>query len=144
MINRPDSDGHAQKYALHCASVEPMSPRGFATCLIPCIEIGTGQAIASSSTYVSHPHRQNLNDMTKDEIISELRQLLRTQKQLKVDIDAIGADTRFDQVGFDSLSILDFMYEVENRFGAFPEMEELVKMQKVDDLINYLAANAKP
>ncbi len=81
--------------------------------------------------------------MTKEEIITELRQLLRKQKQLKVDTDAIGMDTRFDQIGFDSLSILDFMYEVENRFGTFPEMAELVKMQKVDDLVDYLKANSK-
>jgi acyl carrier protein len=81
--------------------------------------------------------------MTKDQIITELRGLLRNQKQLKVDIDAIDIETRFDQIGFDSLSILDFMYEVENRFGTFPEMEELVKMQKVDDLVEFLAAHAK-
>jgi acyl carrier protein len=81
--------------------------------------------------------------MTKEDIIGELRELLRKQKQLKVDIDGIQTDTRFDQIGFDSLSILDFMYEVENRFGAFPEMAELVKMQKVSDLIDYLEAHAK-
>jgi len=81
--------------------------------------------------------------MSKQEIISELRELLRKQKQLKVDVDAIGLETRFDQIGFDSLSILDFMYEVENRFGTFPEMAELVKMQKVDDLVEFLATNAK-
>jgi acyl carrier protein len=81
--------------------------------------------------------------MTKEDIIGELRELLRKQKQLKVDIDGIRPDTRFDQIGFDSLSILDFMYEVENRFGAFPEMSELVKMQQVSDLIDYLEAHAK-
>ncbi|MCU0770281.1 MAG: acyl carrier protein [Verrucomicrobia bacterium] len=81
--------------------------------------------------------------MTKQEIITDLRELLRKQKQLKVDIDTIGLETRFDQIGFDSLSILDFMYEVENRFGAFPEMAELVKMQKVDDLVDYLRAHSR-
>jgi acyl carrier protein len=81
--------------------------------------------------------------MTKENIISELRELLRTQKQLKTDIDAITVDTRFDQIGFDSLSILDFMYEVENRFGTFPDMAELVKMKKVDDLVEFLASHAK-
>ena len=81
--------------------------------------------------------------MSKDNIISELRDLLRTQKQLKTDIDAITLETRFDQIGFDALSILDFMYEVENRFGTFPDMAELVKMQKVDDLVEFLVANAK-
>lgn len=76
--------------------------------------------------------------MTKDEIVSELRELLRKQKQLKVDVDTITLETRFDQIGFDSLSILDFLYDVETRFGAFPEMAELVKMQSVNDLIDYL------
>ena len=81
--------------------------------------------------------------MIQVDIISELRELLRKQKQLKVDIDAIAADTRFDQIGFDSLSILDFMYEVEERFGAFPEMAELVKMTKVSDLVGYLETHRK-
>lgn len=81
--------------------------------------------------------------MTNDEIISELRTLLKKQKQLKVDVDGIGIETRFDQIGFDSLSILDFMYEVENSFGVFPEMVELVKMQRVSDLVDFLSANAK-
>jgi acyl carrier protein len=81
--------------------------------------------------------------MTKDDIISQLRELLRAQKQLKADIDAITLETRFDQIGFDSLSILDFMYEVENRFGTFPDMAELVKMQKVEDLVDFLATHAE-
>lgn len=76
--------------------------------------------------------------MTKEEIASGLRELLRKQKQLKVDVDAIQLETRFDQIGFDSLSILDFMYDVENRFAVVPEMADLVRMQKVSDLIDYL------
>jgi len=78
--------------------------------------------------------------MTKEEIVSALRDLLRKQKQLKVDVDTIQLDTRFDQIGFDSLSILDFMYDVENRFNVVPEMADLVRMQKVSDLIEYLHA----
>ena len=78
--------------------------------------------------------------MTKEEIVSSLRELLRKQKQLKVDVDQIQLDTRFDQIGFDSLSILDFMYDVENRFNVVPEMADLVRMQKVNDLIEYLHA----
>ena len=76
--------------------------------------------------------------MTKEEIVSSLRELLRKQKQLKVDVEKIQLDTRFDQIGFDSLSILDFMYDVEGRFAVLPEMADLVRMQKVSDLIDYL------
>ena len=81
--------------------------------------------------------------MTKEEIVSALRDLLRKQKQLKVDVDTIQLDTRFDQIGFDSLSILDFMYDVENRFNVVPEMADLVRMQKVSDLIEYLDARVR-
>ncbi len=82
--------------------------------------------------------------MTKAEIADGLRELLRKQKQLKVDVDKIRMDTRFDQIGFDSLSILDFMYDVENRFAVVPEMADLVRMQKVDDLIDYLHTRIRP
>jgi len=81
--------------------------------------------------------------MTKEDIVSALRELLRKQKQLKVDVDAVQLDTRFDQIGFDSLSILDFMYDVENRFSVVPEMADLVRMQKVSDLIEYLHARVQ-
>ncbi len=81
--------------------------------------------------------------MTKDQLISELRALLRKQQQLKVDVDAIAVDTRFDQIGFDSLSILDFMYEVETRFGVVPEIADLVKMQQVNDLVEFLLPRIK-
>lgn len=78
--------------------------------------------------------------MTKEAIASTLRELLQNQKQLKVDVATVQLDTRFDQIGFDSLSILDFMYDVENRFQVVPEMADLVRMQRVSDLIDYLHA----
>ena len=81
--------------------------------------------------------------MTRDEIASVLRELLRQQKQIKVDVNAITPETRFDHLGFDSLSILDFMYEVENRFGVMPEVAQLVQMQRVSELIDYLHDHAQ-
>jgi acyl carrier protein len=57
--------------------------------------------------------------MTRDEIINDLRELLRKQKQLSADVDTITMDTPFDQIGFDSLSILEFMYDDESRLGTF-------------------------
>jgi acyl carrier protein len=86
-------------------------------------------------------HRR-LKLMTKDEIASVLRELSREQrKQIKVDVNAITPESRFDHLGFDSLSILDFMYAVEERFGVIPETAEMVKMQRVGELIDYLHSN---
>lgn len=83
------------------------------------------------------------NHMTRDDTIRTLKELLRQQKQLQVDIEALTPESRLDKVGFDSLSILDFMYDVESRFNVPIPVAELVKMERVGDLIEYLAARAK-
>lgn len=76
--------------------------------------------------------------MKRPEIISALKELLRSQKQVKVDIDGLGETTSLSEVGFDSISILDFMYDVENRFNVRTEIADLVRMERVKDLIDHL------
>ena len=76
--------------------------------------------------------------MQRPEIIAGLKDLLRQQKQLKVEVEAIGEDTRLSQIGFDSISILDFIYDVESRFKVPTEITDLVRMERVKDLIDHL------
>jgi acyl carrier protein len=78
-------------------------------------------------------------DMNRDQIIERLRALLSKQKEFKGDINAIHDDTLIDQMGFDSISILDFMYDIEADFNVQTDVADLVKMQKVRDLVDYLA-----
>lgn len=78
--------------------------------------------------------------MTRPDIIASLKELLRAQKQIRVDTDAIGEETRLAQVGFDSISILDFIYDVESRFNVRTEIADLVRMERVKDLIDHLEA----
>jgi len=78
--------------------------------------------------------------MNRDEIVRGLRDLLTRQEQVKVDVAAITEDTRIDRIGFDSISILDFIYDVEDRFRVQTEIADLVAMDRVRDLIDYLEA----
>ena len=78
--------------------------------------------------------------MKRDEIGRALRDLLERQEEIDVDIESITEDTRIDGIGFNSLSILDFMYEVETRFGVPMEVADLVEMEVVRDLIDHLEA----
>ena len=77
-------------------------------------------------------------DMTREQIIAALRELLEQQEQLKVDIAQIKPDSRLDRLGFDSLSVLDFLYDVENRFKVPVEIADLVALERVDELVEYL------
>ena len=76
--------------------------------------------------------------MRRDEIVVGLRDLLTRQEQVKVDISSITENTRLDRIGFDSISILDFIYDVEDRFRVQTEIADLVAMERVSDLIDYL------
>jgi acyl carrier protein len=76
--------------------------------------------------------------MTRDEIVVGLRDLLTRQEQVKVDVSSITENTRLDRIGFDSISILDFIYDVEDRFRIQTEIADLVAMERVSDLIDYL------
>lgn len=82
--------------------------------------------------------RRMITLMKRSEIISVLKELLRAQKQVKVDIDDLGETTPLSEVGFDSISILDFMYDVESRFNVRTEIAELVRMERIKDLIDHL------
>ena len=64
----------------------------------------------------------------------------RQPEQVKIDVSAITEDTRIDRIGFDSISILDFIYDVEDRFRVQTEIADLVSMERVGDLIDYLEA----
>ena len=76
--------------------------------------------------------------MTRDQITENLRSLLRQQKQLKIDVDQISLESRIDAIGFDSITILDFVYDLEERFKVRIEMADLVSIRHVKDLIGYL------
>ena len=78
--------------------------------------------------------------MNREAIVQGLRDLLTQQEQVKVDVSSIGEDTPIDRIGFDSISILDFIYDVEDRFQVPMEIASLVTMTRVGDLIDYLEA----
>ncbi len=78
--------------------------------------------------------------MTHDEVLAGLKELLQRHKQIKTDPACVTLDTRIDQIGFDSLSILDFIYDIEDRFQIQTQMADLVGMATVHDLVNYLHA----
>jgi acyl carrier protein len=78
--------------------------------------------------------------MTREGIILGLRDLLARQEQIMVDVASITEATPIDRLGFDSISILDFIYDVEDRFRVQTEIADLVAMERVGDLIDYLEA----
>ena len=65
-------------------------------------------------------------------------------EQFDLTPDAISEDTSFvDDLGIDSLDVVELVMELEDAFGLdeIPE-EELKKMHTVGDLVEYVSAHA--
>lgn len=81
--------------------------------------------------------------MNRADIIAKLKSLLQKQQhQLKTEVAGIQEEMSIDQLGFDSISILDFMYDVEAEFSVQTEVADLVKMERVKDLVDYIVARS--
>ena len=77
---------------------------------------------------------------TRSEIVEGFKECLQRLDGVGIDVESLAEDKRIDTVGFDSLSLLDFMYEVETAFGIEMDVSDLVEMNVVGDLIDLVEA----
>jgi len=76
--------------------------------------------------------------MTRNEILDQLRETMRVSSPEPMDWEALTEETTIGALGFDSLSILDLIYDVQQSFGVDFEAEELVNIGTVGDLADFL------
>ena len=79
----------------------------------------------------------------REEIVSRLKGLIDGHSGIEVDVASIVDETRIQDVGFDSISILDFLYEMETEFGLPLDVRDLVDVKTVSDLIDLLQAKLR-
>jgi len=76
--------------------------------------------------------------VSNDDILVRLRHLMKQSSQAKVDWDAVTADSTIASLGFDSLTILDLVYDIQQEFGVEFEAEKLAGVKTVGELIAFL------
>ncbi|MFW6152665.1 MAG: acyl carrier protein [Verrucomicrobiota bacterium] len=78
--------------------------------------------------------------MTKDEIIVKLRDMMKQSSQEDVDWDQVDENSEIEPLGFDSLAILDLVYDIQQEFNLEFDAEELVDINTVGKLADFLRA----
>lgn len=63
---------------------------------------------------------------------------MKKSSQAQVDWDKVTADTPINTLGFDSLSILDLTYDIQQEFKVEFEAEEMIKINTVKDMVAFL------
>ena len=76
--------------------------------------------------------------MTREEILKKLRETMKQSSQADVDWDAVTEKSTIESLGFDSLSILDFIYDIQQEFDIEFDAEELVSVKTIDELTSFL------
>lgn len=63
-------------------------------------------------------------------------------EQLDADKDAMTNDTKIaDDLGADSLDLVDLLMSIEDEFGVEIPDEDVEKLQTIGDVVEYIAAN---
>ncbi|MEE8523397.1 MAG: acyl carrier protein [Thermoanaerobaculia bacterium] len=73
--------------------------------------------------------------MKDDPMIGQLREILRDNATEERDWDAIDAETTFESIGIDSLSILDLLYDVEQEFGVHLEGADVIDVRTMGEFV---------
>jgi acyl carrier protein len=72
-----------------------------------------------------------------------MKELVSRLERVTIDPDSVTEDARLDSVGFDSLSILDYMYELETEFDIQMDVAELAGMETVASLIDLVSSKVQ-
>ena len=72
------------------------------------------------------------------QVLVRLRDVLRDSAVEEHDWDAVVAETLIESLGFDSLTILDVLYDVEEEFGIALDPKQVVKTRAVGEIVALL------
>ncbi len=76
--------------------------------------------------------------MNKEEIIEKLKEAMKGSSEVQVDWDSVSEESTIESLGFDSLSILDLIYDVQQLFDVEFEAEAMVGVSTVGSLVDFL------
>lgn len=80
--------------------------------------------------------------MDAQETLNRLRGVLESSSTQPVDWTALSTETTVESLGFDSLSILDVLYGIEQEFGVELDAGDVMDLMTVGDLMDVMAAKA--
>ena len=76
--------------------------------------------------------------MTRAEILATLRNAMKATSQAKVHWDGVTEAAEISALGFDSLAVLDLIYDLQQLFKIEFEAQELIGVKTVGDLVTWL------
>ena len=76
--------------------------------------------------------------MSREQILQRLVGVMEESSIGEVDWSVVTAATTVESFGFDSLAVLDLIFDLEQEFGVQIEAEEMLGMSIIGDIISFL------
>ena len=77
--------------------------------------------------------------MNREQVAQRVRGVMKATSQKEIDWKQVSDQSDISSLGFDSLSVLDLIYEVQKEFGLRFDAEELVGVTTFGELVDFLA-----
>ncbi|MDE0769863.1 MAG: acyl carrier protein [Opitutaceae bacterium] len=82
-----------------------------------------------------------MSELSKEEtIIGQLRGILEESSVNDLDWDTFSSATSIEEIGLDSLTILDLLYDIEETIGISLEAKQVLKITTVGEIVTLLIA----
>ncbi len=78
--------------------------------------------------------------MTREEIWTGLQEILDESAEGDVDWSAVTEATEIESFGFDSLVVLDLIFDLEQKFDVKIAPAQILEMRTLKDLVDFLDA----
>lgn len=78
--------------------------------------------------------------MTDAEVMSKLQAVIAKASPKPVDWKSVTSETTIASIGFDSLSMLDLIYDIQQGFEVEFDAEQMAGVRTVGDLVRFLAS----
>ena len=76
--------------------------------------------------------------MERQEIFERIRNVVAESSASEVDLDNVTEDTTIAELGFDSLAVLDLLFDLEQEFGIQITAEQIQQIATVAELVTFL------
>ena len=76
--------------------------------------------------------------MKREEIQERLGKIFEAPSTSEVEWSTVGDDTTIESLGFDSLSVLDLVFDMEDEFGLQIEAQEILEVKTVAQMVDFL------
>lgn len=76
--------------------------------------------------------------MERQEIYDRLGKILRDSTASEVDWSQVSEETTIESLGFDSLTILDLLFDIDEEFGLETSAKDILDIGTVGEMVTFL------